>query len=377
MGSSAELAALSEVTDDDVFRAFGSYGEARADFKVRASDLGARLHSYHHPEFPDLSTDIAVLGPENTSAVLFVVSGTHGIEGHAGSAIQRKYMHQFADANIGVVLVHALNPYGFEYDRRVNEDNVDINRNFQTFTDLPANVEYRELHDLLVPLDWSGPEHERAQQKLITALSEHGLEWIQTAITRGQHEYTDGLFFGGMTPTWSNETLRQIVREHVAGARHVGYIDLHTGLGDRAAGETIFRGGDDSDAFARAVTWYGSEVTSSDDKTSSSTPIEGNSARAVIGELSDDVLITAITLEFGTQDGATVLAALQGDNWFALEGRRGDARYEEVRGKMFDAFAPSDVEWREKVLQRGGQVLEQACAGLRMAAGIDSAVRAG
>jgi hypothetical protein len=31
-----------------------------------------------------------------------------------------------------IVFVHALNPFGFKHHRRVNEDNVDLNRNFLT-----------------------------------------------------------------------------------------------------------------------------------------------------------------------------------------------------------------------------------------------------
>ncbi len=32
--------------------------------------------------------------------------------------------------NTGALLIHALNPYGFAWTRRVTEDNVDLNRNF-------------------------------------------------------------------------------------------------------------------------------------------------------------------------------------------------------------------------------------------------------
>ncbi|MFL6130538.1 MAG: M14 family metallopeptidase [Mycobacteriales bacterium] len=367
-------AGAAAAADDQVLAAFGSYRAARADFLARAGALGARLHAYRHPRLPELGTDVAVLGPRHPECVLLVVSGTHGVEGHAGSAIQRRQLPELATAGCGVVLVHALNPYGFEHDRRVNEDNVDVNRNFQPFPDVPDNPDYRLVHRLLVPADWEGPAHRQAQQDLLAAVSALGLERIQTAVTGGQHEFADGLFFGGTAPTWSNRTLRRIVREHVAGARHVAYVDLHTGLGERAAGETIFRGGDDAGAFARAVAWYGPQVTSSEAGTSSSTPIGGNTARGVLGELPAGTVVTAITLEFGTREGIVVLAALQGDNWFAQAGGRADPRYARVREAMLDAFAPDDDGWRRQVLRRGAEVLRQARAGLR--AGLDAAVGA-
>jgi hypothetical protein len=34
--------------------------------------------------------------------------------------------------DVTLVFIHAVNPYGFHHDRRVNEDNIDINRNFLT-----------------------------------------------------------------------------------------------------------------------------------------------------------------------------------------------------------------------------------------------------
>ena len=46
-----------------------------------------------------------------------------------------------------VLFVHALNPYGFSHGRRVNEDNVDLNRNFRDFaTPPPRNAAYAEVH---------------------------------------------------------------------------------------------------------------------------------------------------------------------------------------------------------------------------------------
>ena len=37
-------------------------------------------------------------------------------------------------AGLRVVLLHAINPWGFSWARRVTEDNVDLNRNFRDFS---------------------------------------------------------------------------------------------------------------------------------------------------------------------------------------------------------------------------------------------------
>ena len=57
-----------------------------------------------------------------------------------------------------LVLVHANNPHGFAHQRRVNEDNIDLNRNFIDFdAKTPESPEYAELHPALVPEAWDGP----------------------------------------------------------------------------------------------------------------------------------------------------------------------------------------------------------------------------
>ena len=88
---------------------------------------------------------------------LLVISGTHGVEGFAGSMCQTAWLSEGAALpdDLAVVLVHAINPYGFAWIRRVNEDNVDLNRNCIDFSaSLPENVGYDQLAEALVPPTW-------------------------------------------------------------------------------------------------------------------------------------------------------------------------------------------------------------------------------
>ena len=72
------------------FRA--SYGDARDLFLERCAGAGARVASHAHPlPGPDgaaLFLDEARFGPDDARRVLFVASGTHGVEGYCGSGIQ-------------------------------------------------------------------------------------------------------------------------------------------------------------------------------------------------------------------------------------------------------------------------------------------------
>jgi Protein of unknown function (DUF2817)/Multicopper oxidase len=134
---------------------------------------------------------------------------------------------------VTVLLVHAVNPYGFSNIRRVTEDDVDLNRNFQDFSKpLPENPRYSDIHDALVPSDWDGPARAKAE----TALkgwrdANGGMPAYQAVVAGGQYTFPDGMFFGGQSATWSNQTFRAIVKKHGAAAKRVGLIDVHSGLG--------------------------------------------------------------------------------------------------------------------------------------------------
>ncbi|MBV9447812.1 MAG: M14 family metallopeptidase [Streptosporangiaceae bacterium] len=363
-----------------------SYRTARRLFRAAAHEAGATLDEIRNPRGPgpddtELCADIAWAGPPGATRVLFCVSGTHGIEGYCGSAIQAGLLRSGFGASLpadtALLMLHALNPHGFASFRRVNEDNIDVNRNFVDHGHRPHNESYPELHNALVPDHWSGGARTAADRSLAEYAGRHGRRALQAAVTGGQWTHPDGLFYGGTGPCWSHQVLREVVRTRLIQASHVGYIDLHTGLGERGAGEPIFRGGRDPDAPGRARRWYGPALTISEEGTSSSTPIAGNTATAVADELAwlgPERLLTAITLEFGTLDGGQVLTALRADNWLHTRGFRavpdGSAKSlaDDIRAQMIAAFYPDDQTWRDSVWRRAVQVFYQARAGLRMAA---------
>ena len=134
-----------------------NYREARAQFLAMASTCGATVHSHTlqllGAQGEALAMDVAVHGPADASKVLMTTSAVHGVEGFCGSAIQTGLLQALTlPPDVAVVHVHAVNPHGFSHARRVNEDNVDLNRNFIDFGQpLPVNADYAEIHALLLP----------------------------------------------------------------------------------------------------------------------------------------------------------------------------------------------------------------------------------
>lgn len=350
-----------------------TYIEARSQLLDAASARGARMESFWNPcglgpAGEQLRTDVACIGPMAPARLLVCVSGTHGIEGFAGSAIQtgllRAGFPASAPADLGFLVIHALNPYGFAYRRRVNEDNVDVNRNFIDHERPPGNPGYPQLHRALAPSTWDRASRRWAAGFLQEYARQHDPRALQATVTQGQWTHPDGLFYGGTAPVWSHRTLSSIASRYLAGVPRIGYIDLHTGLGKRAWGEPIFRGGPDPGALKRARAWYSEHLTGSADGSSSSTPIVGNTASLVASMLGDGQLMTAITLEFGTLSGSEVLASLCGDNWLHLHGDAPAWQAKEITRAMLEAFYPDDQTWRDAVWERAVTVFDQACRGL-------------
>ncbi len=358
-----------------------SYKEARAKFLQAAAAAGLKLQSYPHPlkgaEGEDLALDVAYQGPENAEALLLASSGCHGIEGYCGSGVQvfaladAEWHARVAERGIGVLYVHGLNPHGFSHKRRVTNENVDLNRNFQDFNaPLPPNPGYAELHDLLLPDYW--PPSEAHEAKVHAYVAEHGRPTYQANVTTGQHTHPDGLFFGGTAPTWSNLTVRQVMRDWVRGRKRLAWIDFHTGLGPSGHGERIHATPMPDDAsLLRARAWWGGNgetpITSIYDGSSTSAAIRGMMPAAALEEC-PDTETTAIAMEYGTVPVLNVLDALRGDHWAErerMQGRHVDAALQaQITQACSDAFYTQTDLWKGQILSQGRQSMFQAADGL-------------
>src|SRR6056297_283173 len=72
------------------------------------------------PRGEALYTDVAWLGDPRAGHVLLVMSGTHGVEGFAGSAVQAAFLRALPPLpqNTAILMVHLLNPWGAAWRRR-------------------------------------------------------------------------------------------------------------------------------------------------------------------------------------------------------------------------------------------------------------------
>lgn len=355
-----------------------SYARARVKFLEAAAAAGMAIRSHNHPlpgaEGETLAMDVALDGPAHADKLLIVSSACHGAEGFCGSGVQvfaahdETWRQHAREAGVSVLFIHALNPYGFSHLRRVTHENVDINRNFQDFTQpLPVNEPYAAIHDLLVPDAW--PPSAENEAAIRAYAVEHGVANYQAAVSQGQYGFPDGLFFGGTAPTWSNTTLREVLREHGSKAQKIAWIDLHTGLGPSGFGERIFASRDDNAAMERARAWWGGNgntpVTSIYDGSSNSAFLTGLMWGSVFEEC-PQAEYTGIAMEYGTVPFPDVLQALRADQWLQLHPEAPPALQAQIHQAMRDAFYIDTDAWRAQIVVQARQSLFQAVDGLAL-----------
>jgi len=335
-----------------------TYAEARDKFFDAAKALGLPMKRHVHPvargaSGEELSLDVATLGDASAAAMLLLISGTHGAEGFCGSGCQVALLHDeefvaaVRESGVNVVFLHALNPFGFSHLHRTNEDNVDLNRNFRDFTTPPAaNAAYADVHGFIVPDAW--PPTGDNEAKIAAYVARYGAKALQQAISGGQCEFPDGLFYGGVRPAWSNVVLRSILREHGASRHRIGWIDFHTGLGPRGHGEKIYSGSNTAADLARAKAWWGADVTSFFDGSSTSATLTGVNYNAAYDEC-PQAEFTGIALEYGTLSFNDVLQALRADQWRINHPDADAARLSVIGKQARDAFYCDADDWKAMV----------------------------
>ena len=348
---------------EDYFSA--TYPEARNEFIAAAEAAGGTIESFRNPnlgaEGEALYTDVALFNLENANSILVLGSGTHGVEGFAGSGIQvgllRNGIADTLPKGVGLLCYHALNPYGFSHLRRFNEDNVDLNRNFVNHSEPhPTNETYDQLAGLIEPSSLSVWQTFKAKLVFAWYGVTKGKLWLKTAISQGQYNHPQGLFFGGKAETWSNRLLQGIIQRHLTTASRVVLIDFHTGLGEYGDAEVLIREGPGDAAFERAVLWWGDRVKSRKGGESFPHPIKG-SVKSAFTRTLPKTEITAVSLEFGTSPAAEVFLALRAENYLHHHSTAGNLNAGAIKDELRRVFYPDTDDWKRMAWKQGRDVV--------------------
>jgi uncharacterized protein DUF2817 len=356
---------------------FDSYRTARAAFVEAASAAGAKSETFTHPSAigaagEPIQIDLAAFGRAGAPRILLVVSGTHGLEGPAGSAAQialiRSGLLSGLPDDLLVLLVHALNAWGFANGSRTTENNVDLNRNFIDWRrDPPPNAGYPALHEILCPRDWTRESLARAKRSLDDWIATHGRGAYLDVLLRGQYAFPDGLGFGGEGPEWSNLTLKRILRGWCARAERVAVIDWHTGIG--GYGEPFFLcfNAPGGDLQKRCLRWWGQPAAAPAFSEGEERPGYTGLVFNGVESLLSGAEVAGGVIEIGTRPVDEMLAALRVDRWlrFAAADARSDADRQSLRRDLAEAYCPQDPNWRASVVAHATELHRRTLEGLQ------------
>jgi hypothetical protein len=338
-------------------------------------DVESLRNPYQGPDGQPLFTDVALIGPAAARSVLVVSSGTHGVEGFAGSGIQTGLLQEGIASRlppgVRLVMIHGINPYGMAYLRRATEGNVDLNRNFRDHA-VPdsGNPGYERLANVIAPQSMSFWSEVGAWARLLWFRLTAGREASQAALQRGQYSYPDGLFYGGIEATWSNQTVRSVARRHLSDADRVVVVDVHTGLGRFGDAELILNDSVTSPNYRRALAiWGATQVSSTISGASVSEHVDASLKRAFAGML-PEAEVTAVSLEFGTVPPMEVFKALRAENWLHHHGGRSHPRANAIKHRLLRAFHPDDARWEERISTAARGIVGEALMWLGAATGV-------
>ncbi len=320
-----------------------SYEEARARF---GDAVAAHPHLRERGALTvqgDHTIDWALTG-EGGDELLVYTSGLHGIEGYAGSAVQRTLLE--LGEKRPVLWLHALNPWGMANFRRVNESNVDLNRNFLADDASYAadDASYAALDALLNPQ--RAPGLDLFWPQAAYNLARHGMGALRNAVARGQYSFPQGIFYGGKQRESTTREVLGFIPERVKGRKRVVHIDLHTARGPRGEYVAFLENGDGTEK-ARAKPIFGERLRAWEAGSADGYDMRGG----MLPELqkrSPGVRYDAITLEFGTASDIRILRALRAENQLHFHGRRTPGHF--ALHAMREAFYPEDDRWQASVV---------------------------
>ena len=319
------------------------------------------------PEGEALATTIARYGPAEASHAVVVVSGTHGIEGYAGGGVMCGVLEDHVSIELppdtAIVFVHMINPWGLAWNRRENEDNVDLYRNF-LYCDppYPENPDFDLIADALTPPAWDGPIRSKADKFLADFVESRGRQELIRIIRAGQHRHPGSLTYHGQGPTWSKRVVDKIADGWLARCKRVAVLDIHTGYGPPGDGLIMSYDQPGTPGYAWLQEWFGNvHVVGRDPRI----PVHSRMPYDIIGDRLPGCRVRVVALEYGTvADQQMDVELNRASNFHHLRGDPLSAEGCEVQRRFRARYYVETDEWKAKVLRRGREVFRQTLSGM-------------
>ncbi len=346
-----------------------NYQQARSEFCHYATKAGASVETIEQSS--GRYVEVASVGRRDKPA-LIMSSGLHGIEGFFGSAVQLAVLKKLSDDfgalhrdHLRFVFVHGINPHGFEHLRRVDERNVDLNRNFHNGSQKSkvAAGAYRHLNAFLNPESPPG-RLELYRLKAIFYILRHGRPALKEAIVAGQYQYPKGIFFGGDETSPATEFVMSSCDAWVADSQSVAHLDFHTGLGEYGKYKILLDEARSSDQLQWFSNTFGVEnIASLRSEDATAYSVNGAMGSWLKNRFSDRKFYFA-GVEFGTYSAMRVLGAIRAENRVHFHASKDSKVYQAAKRELLECFCPASEVWRNQVIDLSLRVVAQAAGAL-------------
>lgn len=365
------------VGKDELWRYFSpDYVTARQRFLDAAKHAGAKITtlpiSVRGPSDETLTIDIAYIGGENPTRILIHTSGVHGVEGFPGSANQVRMLERLSEGELqipndtGLVVAHSINPYGFAWLRRVNEDNADLNRNFlppgEPYIGEPDR--YHELDNFLNPRTYKSPL-DMFTLRALRMILKMGFNVAKQTIAEGQFERPKSMNYGGHQMSEGSKLWLEYLTEVLPSVKRAVWIDFHTGLGPFGVDSLLVSNELGEESFSSLKNRYGSRIQPLDPNAGVAYRIRGGMLEGLAARFTD-INWTLITQEFGTYKPVKVIKTLRAENrmtqWSNI-GKR-EKLHSTERRRLVEIFSPESDKWRGMIMDRGQALIDDALADL-------------
>jgi len=342
-------------------------------------------------------------------------SGTHGVEGYLGSAVQIRFLHELFLQNEAllenkgrentseyrngkvrkILLIHAVNPFGMRHHRRTNENNVDLNRNVlvpdkiksvigrdpnyfgyvdmdsvlnpiynpaprQSGNDLPEQSSYDTIHTFMKEVGSIAS----VIASIVKIIASKGYSNAKRTIVSAQYHKKAGVFYGG-NGRWENSVLavQHAIDEFADFSLSSGdadaqskvlWIDVHTGLGKYGSYTSLIKKEvTDNNLWTSQLNTL---VAGLEEKQASNSKAVSSGYEQTVGFINGDVLCPppacfAVSQEFGTRPGVAVILSL------VLENKGFNWSKSEYAYLTSNAFQPQRLSWRRIALRGGSEML--------------------
>lgn len=357
---------------DDCRQAFRSEAAKASSNYEKAKTFAIRVPSKIDQ---DLYIDFLYLPSlKDTSKLLVISSGVHGVEGFTGSAVQQMFLKELLDNDIlsemSVLMIHGMNPYGLKYGRRFTENNVDLNRGSDIDSSLfqTQNEGYLVLKDMLNPQGKVSEGSLRNQFFYLITMSKtlkESMSVLRQAIVQGQYEIPEGIFFGGTDFEPQIDSTQKIISEIFSPYESILAIDLHTGYGSRRVLNLFPNAIDDPELKAKTETIFtGHQIEWGN--TEDFYEISGGFVSTFLQKLNPAAEYLYMVFEWGTYDSQKTFGSIKSlqkminENQGYHYGYKNARQEQKIKQHNLELYYPDSEAWRSEVLRSGREMFELA-----------------